>query len=174
MMLFWEHKEVKLTQLNGLQTPSSPSSQTSFSPSSDAHPERKKQPVALISVAVRSKYAQGSFRTTLRQQFLSELRVNADAVIRSNVHGFVSAKRRHKKLVRVDLWSEKLRAVTNDPIQVPGCDTLTLRAHELATEGLQGSNLPPFLFSWTCRYFKLDYGLREQRHDACILRDSGL
>jgi hypothetical protein len=39
MMLFWEYKVVKLMQLNGLQTPSSPSSQTSFSPSSDAHPE---------------------------------------------------------------------------------------------------------------------------------------
>jgi len=67
MMLFWEYKEVKLMQLNGLQTPSSPSSQTSFSPSSDAHPERKNQPVALISVAVRSKYAQDLFHTTLRQ-----------------------------------------------------------------------------------------------------------
>jgi hypothetical protein len=51
MIPFWEYKEVKLMQLNGLQTPSSPSSQTSFSPSSDAHPERKIKSVALISVA---------------------------------------------------------------------------------------------------------------------------
>ena len=65
-MLFWEYKEAKLMQLNGLQSPSSPSSQTSFSPSSDAHPERNKQPVALISVAARSGYAQDPFRTTLR------------------------------------------------------------------------------------------------------------
>jgi len=91
MIPFWEYKEVKLMQLNGLQTPSSPSSQTSFSPSSDAHPERKNQPVALISVAVRSKYAQGSFRTTLRQHFLSELRVYADAVVRSNANCLISS-----------------------------------------------------------------------------------
>jgi hypothetical protein len=51
MIPFWEYKEVKLMQLNGLQTPSSPSSQTSFSPSSDAHPERKIKSGAFISVA---------------------------------------------------------------------------------------------------------------------------
>jgi len=77
-------------QLNGLQTPSSPSSQTSFSPSSDAHPERKNQPLALISVAARFKYEQDSFRTTLRQHSLSELRVNADAVTRNNAHRLIS------------------------------------------------------------------------------------
>ena len=79
MVLFWEYIVVKLMQFNGLQIHSPPSPQASFSPSSDAHPERKFQPVALISVAGRSKYAQDLFRTMLRQHFLSGLRVNADA-----------------------------------------------------------------------------------------------
>jgi hypothetical protein len=52
----------------------------------------------LISVAAWSKYAQGSFRTTLRQHFLSEFRVNADAVVRSNANCLISEKRRQKKV----------------------------------------------------------------------------
>jgi len=49
MVPFWKYELVKLMQLNGLQAPSSPSSQTSFSPSSDNQPESKNQPVELIS-----------------------------------------------------------------------------------------------------------------------------
>ena len=59
MVPFWKYGVVKLMQLNGLQAPSSPSSQTSFSPSSDNHSDSKNQPVGLISVPARSKVCTG-------------------------------------------------------------------------------------------------------------------
>jgi len=45
------------------------------------------------------------------------------------------------KLVRVDLCSENLSAVTNEHIRVFGYDSSALRVHELATKGFQGSSL---------------------------------
>jgi len=72
-----------------------------------------------------------------------------------------------QKKVRVDLRSEKLRAVTNDPILVFGGDTLTLWAHELATQGLQDSNLPYFSSLRCHGIVKLLRGLREPRRDVC-------
>ena len=161
---------VKLIQLNGLPTPPSTFSQTSFSPSSDAYLENKIQPVGLISVVARSKYANASFRTTRRQHFLFGLRVYADAVIRSNTDRLISGKRQNKKVSpgRSVFW--KAQGSHKQPhlsVWIWNFEYLSSWA------GYRRSSRQQLTFVFLLlgvSIFKLVYGLRGRRHDAWRLK----
>ena len=98
IMPFWEHEVVKLMELNEIQIPPSYSPQASFSPSSDAHSESKKQPVGSISAAARFKICTRFISEHFTSTFNLGAQEDANVANRKNVHCLVSVKRRHKKV----------------------------------------------------------------------------